>query len=57
MKCRKLHADIQIDVDKNNRLIHYDNANTYILGLNEVKTTHQLPKYFLSHGIKNLTFQ
>ena len=36
MKSRELHADIEIEVNKNNR-------GTYILGLNEVKTTHQLP--------------
>ena len=53
MKSRELHADIEIEVNKNIR----NTTDTYILGLNEVKTTHQLPKYFLSLGIKNLTFQ
>lgn len=49
MKCREPHADIKIEVNKNNRgtRIFWSNfhtcSNTYILGLNEVKTTHQLP--------------
>ena len=38
MKSRELHADIEIEVNKNNR-----GTDTYILGLNEVKTAHQLP--------------
>ena len=43
MKSRELHADIEIEVNKNNRGTNYDITYTYILGLNEVKTTHQLP--------------
>ena len=39
MKSRELHADIEIEVNKNNR----GTTDTYILGLNEVTTTHQLP--------------
>ena len=45
MKCREPHADIKIEVDRNNRgisgLIFI--YVTCILGLNEVKTTHQFP--------------